>query len=85
VARRLISVTPVLLWLERRAPAFMQDRLGRTGSAPRPLPGDRRRAQVIFKEDMNPAGADKFLFMLAPTIGFVASLLTYLVLPFAPK
>jgi len=82
----LISVTPVLLWLERRAPAFMQDRLGPNRLGPLGLfQAVADVLKFIFKEDLNPAGADKFLFILAPTIGFVASLLTYLVLPFGPE
>ena len=82
----LISVTPVLLWLERRAPAFMQDRRGPNRLGPLGLfQAIADVLKFIFKEDINPAGADKALFILAPTIGFVASLLTYLVLPFGPE
>src|SRR5688572_29564210 len=71
----LINVTPIMLWLERRAPAFMQDRLGpnRLGL----LGLFQAIADVlkfIFKEDVNPAGIDRAMFILAPTIGFVSSL-----------
>jgi len=82
----LINVTPIMLWLERRAPAFMQDRLGPNRLGPLGLfQAIADVLKFIFKEDVNPAGADKVLFLLAPTIGFVASLLTYLVIPFGPE
>jgi NADH-quinone oxidoreductase subunit H len=82
----LINVTPIMLWLERRAPAFMQDRLGPNRLGPLGLfQAIADVIKFIFKEDVNPAGADKFLFMLAPAVGFVASLLTYLVVPFGPE
>ena len=81
----LINVTPIMLWLERRAPAFMQDRLGPNRLGPLGLfQAIADVLKFIFKEDVNPAGADRTLFLLAPTIGFVASLLTYLVIPFGP-
>ncbi|MGE0639175.1 MAG: NADH-quinone oxidoreductase subunit NuoH [Thermoanaerobaculia bacterium] len=81
----LINVTPIMLWLERRAPAYMQDRLGPNRLGPLGLfQAIADVLKFIFKEDVNPAGADRTLFMLAPTIGFVASLLTYLVIPFGP-
>ncbi|MBP9144638.1 MAG: NADH-quinone oxidoreductase subunit NuoH [Thermoanaerobaculia bacterium] len=82
----LINVTPIMLWLERRAPAFMQDRLGPNRLGPLGLfQAIADVLKFIFKEDINPAGADKTLFILAPTVGFVASLLTYLVIPFGPE
>lgn len=82
----LINVTPIMLWLERRAPAFMQDRLGPNRLGPLGLfQAIADVLKFIFKEDVNPAGVDRALFMLAPTIGFVSSLLTYLVIPFGPE
>ncbi len=81
----VISVAPVMLWLERRAPAFMQDRLGPNRLGPLGLfQAIADVLKFIFKEDVNPAGADRLLYLLAPTIGFVASLLTYVVIPFGP-
>ncbi len=48
----LISVTPVLLWLERRAPAFMQDRLGPNRLGPLGLfQAIADVLKFIFKED----------------------------------
>ncbi len=81
----LISVAPVMLWLERRAPAFMQDRLGPNRLGPLGLfQAIADVLKFIFKEDVNPAGVDRPLYLLAPTVGFVASLVTYLVVPFGP-
>jgi NADH-quinone oxidoreductase subunit H len=82
----LINVTPIMLWLERRAPAYMQDRLGPNRLGPLGLfQAIADVLKFIFKEDVNPRGIDKTLFILAPTIGFVSSLLTYLVIPFGPE
>jgi len=82
----VISVAPVMLWLERRAPAFMQDRLGPNRLGPLGLfQAIADVLKFIFKEDVNPAGADRLLYLLAPTVGFVASLLTYVVIPFGPE
>ncbi len=81
----LINVTIVMLWLERRAPALMQDRLGPNRLGPLGLfQAIADVLKFIFKEDLNPSAADKGLYLLAPTIGFVASMITYVVIPIGP-
>ncbi len=81
----LITVTVVMLWLERRAPAFMQDRLGPNRLGPQGLfQAIADVLKFIFKEDLNPSAADKGLYLLAPTVGFVASMITYVVIPVGP-
>jgi len=82
----LLQVAPVMLWLERRAPAFMQDRLGPNRVGPLGLlQGIADAAKFIFKEDVNPAGADRPLFLLAPMLALVPAMTTFLVLPFGPR
>jgi NADH-quinone oxidoreductase subunit H len=82
----LLQVAPVMLWLERRAPAYMQDRLGPNRVGPLGLlQGIADAVKFIFKEDVNPAGADKPLYLLAPTLALVPALTTFLVLPFGPE
>jgi len=81
----LLQVAPVMLWLERRAPAFMQDRLGPNRVGPLGLlQGIADAVKFIFKEDVIPAGADKALYLLAPALALVPALTTFLVLPFGP-
>ncbi len=82
----LLQVAPAMLWLERRAPAFMQDRLGPNRVGPLGLlQGIADAVKFIFKEDITPAGADKPLYLLAPTLALVPALTTFLVLPFGPE
>ena len=81
----LLQVAPVMLWLERRAPAFMQDRLGPNRVGPLGLlQGIADAAKFIFKEDVNPSGADRGLYLLAPMLALVPAMTTFLVLPFGP-
>jgi len=81
----LLQVAPVMLWLERRAPAFMQDRLGPNRVGPLGLlQGIADAVKFIFKEDVIPSGADKFPYLLAPALALVPALTTFVVLPFGP-
>ncbi len=55
----LLQVTPVMLWLERRVPALMQDRLGPNRVGPFGLlQAIADVGKFIFKEDVTPSGAD---------------------------
>jgi NADH-quinone oxidoreductase subunit H len=40
--------------------------------------------KVLAKEDFTPTGADPAIFTVAPIIAFLASVMTLLVIPFAP-
>jgi len=72
-------------WMERKASARMQDRLGPTRIGGRfgwlQAPADGLK--LLCKEDTMPAGADGMLFKLAPYISFCASFCLFLALPFA--
>jgi len=82
----LINVAPVMLWVERRVPAFMQDRLGPNRVGPLGLlQGIADAAKFIFKEDIEPATADRGLYLLAPVLALVPCMTTYLVIPFGPE
>lgn len=82
----LLSVAPSMLWIERRIPAFMQDRLGPNRVGPLGLlQGIADAVKFIFKEEFTPASADRPLFLLAPVLALVPALTTYLVIPFGPE
>jgi NADH-quinone oxidoreductase subunit H len=81
----LLQVTPIMVWVERRAAAMMQDRPGPNRLGPLGL--FQALADVvkfIFKETLIPAGADKPLYLLAPLLAIVPAMTTYIVLPLGP-
>jgi len=85
----LVAV-PILVWMERRIASFIQDRLGpnRCNIAGIRLAGIIQSfadmLKLVFKEDFTPGHVKhKTLFVVAPTIIFVCSFLTFGVIPFA--
>jgi NADH-quinone oxidoreductase subunit H len=71
------------IWAERKVSARMQDRLGPTRVGPLGLFQSLADGiKLIVKEDVAPAGADRFLFKLAPYLAFCASFCGFLALPF---
>src|SRR5438309_2259841 len=82
VVGALLNVTPIMVWVERRGSALIQD-----------LPGPNRvgpfgrfqaladAAKFFLKEDIVPLGANQWLYTLAPMFGLIPALTTIAVVP----
>jgi NADH-quinone oxidoreductase subunit H len=95
VVRFVVAVTIVLLmtvptafliiYMEMKVIALMNlrigpDRVGPFGSLLSVVHG----LKVLMKEDFTPTGADPIVFTWAPVVTYLASVMTLLVIPFAP-
>lgn len=85
----------VLIWLERKVSARIQNRMGPMLTGPRALAGGSMwtggllqtaadAIKLLLKELIVPAKADPIPFVLAPIIIFAVSLTAFVVIPFAP-
>ena len=72
------------VWAERKVSAWMQQRVGPNRVGPFGLIQPAVDAiKLILKEDIIPAGADKFLHFLAPVMATTLAVLNIAMLPFA--
>ena len=72
----------MVIWLERRGCAFMQDRLGPNRVGPEGLlQGIADGLKNFMKEEVEPTAADRSIFFLAPAMSFVPSLMLFAVIP----
>jgi len=75
----------LIIYLEMKVIALMNlrigpDRVGPYGTALSVVHG----LKVLAKEDFTPTGADPIVFTLAPVVVFMATVMSLLVIPFAP-
>lgn len=85
----IFQLLPLLIWLERKGSAFIQDRHGPNRAA---IQGVRLGGVVhsiadvfklLFKEDIIPSHVNRFYYVLAPMIALFIACVTFLVIPFA--
>lgn len=84
----VINIVPLLIWLERKGAAYIQDRRGPNRAA---ILGVRLGGlihslndvvKLLFKEDITPSHVNKPLFIIAPMIAMFVATITMAVIPF---
>jgi len=80
----LSGIVAYLVYMERKVLAFMQARLGPMRVGPWGLLQPAADGlKLLLKEDIIPAGADEWLFLLAPAISVFAAFTVFAAIPFA--
>jgi NADH-quinone oxidoreductase subunit H len=83
IAGAFLTVVPIMVWVERRGAAFIQDRLGPNRVGPMGLLQPVADAvKLLFKQDVTPLAANKALYYAAPAISMFVALVTFIVIPF---
>ena len=78
----MLQITPIMVWVERRGSALIQDRPGPNRVGPLGLfQSLADAAKFLLKEDIIPAQAHKWLYTLAPAFGLLPALTTIAVVP----
>src|ERR1041385_2601835 len=80
----LLQVVPMMVWIERRGSALMQNRLGPNRVGPLGLLQSLADVvKLMMKEDPIPGHVHKFYYMLAPVVSVIPAFMTFAVIPFA--
>jgi len=80
----LVNVVPIMVWVERRGSAMMQNRRGPNRIGPFGLLQSLADGvKFIWKEDRIPAHVDRFYYILAPIVSLIPAFMTFAVIPFA--
>ena len=88
----ILGILPAMIWAERKGAAYIQDRSGPNRAS---IGGVFRLAglvhpladvlKLVFKEDVVPAGVNRFFYTLAPFSMMAVALCTYAVIPFGDE
>jgi NADH-quinone oxidoreductase subunit H len=79
----ILTVAAYLVYAERKLLGWIQERIGPNRAGPygllQPLADG---IKLLTKEDSKPAGADKWLFYLAPAMAAIPAIMIFAVIPF---
>ncbi|MEX0991102.1 MAG: NADH-quinone oxidoreductase subunit NuoH [Actinomycetota bacterium] len=79
----LLITVMLVIWMERKVVADMQNRPGPLRAGPRGiLISLADGMKLFFKEGITPADADRPVFLIAPTIALIPAFLAFAVIPF---
>src|SRR6187455_3880061 len=82
----LINASAILVYAERKVMGFMQQRHGPYLVGPHGvLQPFADILKLLFKEELRPKGADKWLFTLAPVLAVVAAFAAFATVPFGAE
>ena len=82
----LLTLSALLIWLERRLLGFWQERYGPNRVGPFGLlQSVADMIKIFMKEDWVPPFADKAVFVIAPAVIIVTVLMSFAVVPFTPS
>src|SRR3954470_16108413 len=83
----ILQIVPIMIWVERKVCAYIQDRIGpnRANVAGIRLGGMIHSLsdalKMIFKEDIRPTKANRFFYLIAPFLVVTPALLAAAVIP----
>ena len=81
----MVQAVPILVWLERRGSAFIQNRFGPNRVGPLGLIQLLADAvKFLFKEEFVPAKAVKLLYYAAPVAALIPATLAFAAIPLGP-
>ncbi len=75
-----------LIWLERKASAWIQNRMGPMMTGPHGIAQPvADTVKLLLKENIIPTGADVFIWWLAPFFVTIPCVMAFLCMPFGPQ
>jgi NADH-quinone oxidoreductase subunit H len=80
----LLQVVPIMVWVERRGSAWLQNRSGPNRIGPFGLLQSLVDAvKMMFKEDRPTEHVNKFYYRIAPVVSLIPAFMTFAAIPFA--